>query len=109
MEGATATWPALHSRGNAYLNYRLNDFILQDASYLKLRNIEIAWTVPKSWLRKLNISGLRFNLTGQNLVTWTKYKMYLDPENINLSNTDFSKQSIYPTPRIYNLGLNIQL
>lgn len=105
---ATATWPALHSRGNAYLNYRLNDFILQDASYLKLRNVELAWNVPQRWLNKLKLSGLRFNLTGQNLYTWTKYKMYLDPENVNLSNTDFSKQSIYPTPRIYNFGLNVQ-
>jgi len=105
---ANATWPALHSRGNAYISYRLNDFILQDASYLKIRNIELSWNVPQQWLNK-KINGLRIFATGQNLHTWTKYKMYLDPENVNLSNTDFSKQSIYPTPRIFNFGVNIQL
>ncbi len=106
---ATATWPALHSRGNPYISYRLNDFILQDASYLKIRNAELSWTIPRVWLAKTKISGLRVFLSGQNLHTWTKYKMYLDPENINLSNTDFSKQSIYPTARVYNFGVNIQL
>lgn len=106
---ATATWPALHSRGNPYISYQLNDFILQDASYIKLRNAELSWSLPARWLTPLKISSLRVFLTGQNLITWTKFKMYLDPENINLSNTDFSKQSIYPTSRIYNLGVNLQL
>ena len=101
---ATATWPALHSRGNTFISYQLNDFILQDASYLKLRNAEISYNLPKRWLEPLKISSLRVFLTGQNLVTWTRFKMYLDPENINVSNSDFSRQSIYPTSRIYNLG-----
>ncbi|MFD1630011.1 TonB-dependent receptor [Pseudopedobacter beijingensis] len=106
---ATATWPALHSRGNPYISYQLNDFILQDASYVKLRNAEISWSLPARMLQPLKISSLRIFLTGQNLITWTKFKMYLDPENINVTNTDFSKQSIYPTSRIYNLGVNLQL
>ncbi len=106
---ATATWPALHSRGNPYISYQLNDFILQDASYIKLRNAEISYNLPAQWLKPLKISALRVFLTGQNLITWTNFKMYLDPENINVSNTDFSKQSIYPTSRIYNLGINLQL
>jgi hypothetical protein len=106
---ASATWPALHSRGNTFISYQLNDFILQDASYLKLRNAEISYNLPKRWLEPLKISSLRVFLTGQNLVTWTRFKMYLDPENINVSNSDFSRQSIYPTSRIYNLGVNIQL
>ncbi len=108
-KAATAKWPALHSRGNSYISYRLNDFILQDASYLKLRNVELSWNLPQRWIQNINLSGVRVYLSGQNLFTWTKYKMYLDPENINLSNTDFSKQSIYPTSRIINFGVNIQL
>ncbi len=105
----TATWPILHNRGNAYISYRTNDFILQDGSYLKLRNAELAWNVPKSILNKLKVKGLRIYVSGQNLITWTRFKMYLDPENINLSNTDFSNRAAYPTSRTYNFGLNIQL
>ncbi len=105
---ATAKWPALHSRGATFINYQLNDFILQDASYLKIRNAELSWNLPQRWVRSMNIAAIRVYLSGQNLHTWTKFKMYLDPENINLSNTDFSKQSIYPTSRIYNFGVNVQ-
>ncbi|MFT3823887.1 MAG: TonB-dependent receptor [Chitinophagaceae bacterium] len=105
---ATAKWPALHSRGATFINYQLNDYILQDASYLKIRNAELSYNLPQRWLKPMNIAALRVYVSGQNLHTWTKFKMYLDPENINLSNTDFSKQSIYPTSRIYNLGVNVQ-
>ncbi len=106
---STATWPILHNRGNAYISYKTNDFILQDGSYIKVRNAELAWTVPQKMVNSLKLKGLRFYLTGQNLFTWTKFKMYLDPENINLSNTDFSNRAAYPTSRTYNFGVNIQL
>lgn len=105
----TATWPALHSRGATYINYNLNDFILQDASYLKIRNAELSWNLPSRWLKALKVSGLRIYASGQNLHTWTKYKMYLDPENTNLSVSNFNQQSVYPSSRVYNLGVNIQL
>lgn len=106
---ATATWPKLHNRGNAYISYRTNDFILQDASYIKIRNVELAWVVPQKMINNLKLKGVRLYLSGQNLFTWTKFKMYLDPENINLSNTDFSNRAAYPTSRTYNFGVNIQL
>ncbi|MFC7000026.1 SusC/RagA family TonB-linked outer membrane protein [Rufibacter roseus] len=105
---STATWPALHSRGNGFISYRLNDFILQDASYLKIRNVELSYNLPAVLLQPMRISSARVFLTGQNLYTWTPFKMYLDPENINVSNSDFSRQSIYPTARVVNLGVNIQ-
>ncbi len=104
----SATWPALHSRGVTNANYQLNDFILQDASYLKLRNAELSWMLPRHWLKKINVSSIRTFLTGQNLITWTKFKMGMDPENINLNRTAFTKTAIYPTPRIFNLGVNVQ-
>lgn len=107
-KGNSASWPSLHSRGNSYMNYQLNDFILQDASYLKIRNAELSWMLPQRWVKSMNMSSVRVYVSGQNLHTWTKFKMYLDPENINLSRTDYLKQSIYPTSRIYNFGVNVQ-
>ena len=104
---ATATWPALHSRGTASLNYALNDFTLQNAAYLKLRNVEIAYSLPKAWSTALKLSNIRVFMNGQNLYTWTKFKMYLDPENLNVVNQTFPLQSLYPTSRVYNFGLNI--
>lgn len=104
---ATATWPALHSRGTASLNYALNDFTLQNGAYLKIRNVELAYTLPKTWSNALKLSNIRVFLNGQNLYTWTKFKMYVDPENLNVVNQTFPLQALYPTSKIYNFGLNI--
>jgi TonB-linked SusC/RagA family outer membrane protein len=105
---ATATWPALHSRGTASLNYSSNDFTLQNGAYLKLRNVEVSYTLPKSWSNAVKVANIRIYAQGQNLYTWTKFKMYVDPENINQVNTAFPLTALYPSSRIYNFGLNIQ-
>ncbi|UKT65235.1 SusC/RagA family TonB-linked outer membrane protein [Pedobacter mucosus] len=105
---ATATWPALHARGTGSLNYALNDFTLQNSAYLKIRNIEFAWNLPKEWSSRLKLSNVRVFLQGQNIYTWTKYKFYVDPENVNTINTAFPLQALYPTSKIYNFGLNVQ-
>ncbi len=104
---ATATWPALHARGTSSLNYSLNDFTLQNSAYLKVRNVELGWTLPKQWSTALKVSNIRLYLQGQNLYTWTKYRMYVDPENVNTVNTAFPLQALYPTSKVYNFGLNI--
>jgi len=104
---ATATWPALHARGTASLNYALNDFTLQNSAYLKIRNVELAWTLPKRWMETIKLANVRIYLQGQNLYTWTKYRMYVDPENVNTINTAFPLQALYPTSKVYNLGLNV--
>ncbi|PYF77320.1 SusC/RagA family TonB-linked outer membrane protein [Pedobacter nutrimenti] len=104
---ATATWPALHARGYTGLNNALSDFNLQNAQYLKIRNVELAWSLPKRWVESLKLSGIRVFLNGQNLYTWTKFKMYVDPENLNVVNQAFPLQALYPSSKVYNLGVNI--
>jgi len=104
---STATWPALHARGTASLNYALNDFTLQNSAYLKVRNVELSWTLPKEWSAALKLSNVRVYLNGQNLYTWTKYRMYVDPENVNTVNTAFPLQALYPTSKVFNFGMNI--
>jgi TonB-linked SusC/RagA family outer membrane protein len=104
---ATATWPALHARGTASLNYALNDFTLQNSAYLKIRNVELGWTLPKEWVSGLKVSNIRVFLQGQNIYTWTKYRMYVDPENVNTVNQAFPLQALYPTSKVYNFGLNV--
>lgn len=103
----TATWPALHARGYTGLNNALNDFMLQNAAYLKIRNVELSYKLPQSFVSHLKISGARVYLNGQNLYTWTPFKMYVDPENLNVVNQAFPLQALYPSSRIFNLGLNI--
>ncbi len=75
---------------------------IQDASFLRFRNLTLAYTVPKAAINKMKfISNMRFYLQGQNLAVWTKWKGY-DPEDDN--NISLSE---YPNPRSITAGLEI--
>jgi len=89
-----------YPRWNATLNNSGTQF-LYDASYLRLKNMEIAYTFDQSMVKKLGLGSLRVYLNGDNLLMWTK--MPDDREANNGSN------SAYPTVRRINLGLNITL
>lgn len=97
---ATATWPALHSSGNAFISYNINDYLLQNAAYLKIRNAQLSWSLPKSWCNGIRMEGIRVFASGQNLYTWTNYRFGYDPEISGVRN--------YPTSRIYNFGVTAQ-
>lgn len=75
---------------------------IQDASFLRLRNVTIAYNLPKSAISKLKfVSRVRFYVQGQNLATFTKWKGY-DPEDDN--NISLSE---FPNPRSLTGGLEI--
>ena len=81
--------------------YEKSTFWLHNVRYIKLRNLEFGYTLPKTLLAKSGISNLRVYLSGTNLVTLTNVPI-IDPEG--------SKDNglIYPTPRIINLGINLK-
>lgn len=78
-----------------------NSFWIEDASYLRLKNMELAYTFKMQSLSKIGISNLRVYATGQNLVTFTKLHN-VDPENTNGSGW------YYPVQAVYNFGVNVQ-
>ncbi len=103
----TAIWPALQPAvGGNFMSYATNDFLLTDASYLKIRNVQLSYQLPVNFARKLGVNNMRFNLSGQNLYTWTKV-LYIDPENIGRSAPQ-GPTNVYPNTRVYNFGLNIE-
>ncbi len=106
-----ATWPSIRPRTTAAPSYSTNDYLLQDASYLKLRNVEISYAVPATFAKRLNMETIRVFLTGQNLYTWTKF-VGLDPENNQGSAVQSSffsgPNNAIPVSRTFNLGANIQ-
>ena len=77
-----------------------SDFWLRDASYVRLKTLELSYTIPQSILSGLKITGLRFYLNGSNLITIDKLKIF-DPEGNNESG-DF-----YPQNKIFNVGFNL--
>ncbi len=78
-----------------------NDFWLNDASFLRLKNVAIGYTVPPALISKLRMTGLRFYANAFNLFTISKVKDY-DPEGSSES------AQFYPQQKIFNLGVNVQ-
>ena len=80
------------------------DRYLQDASFLRLRNITLAYSLPKSFLENIGvIDGVRLYVQGENLLTFTNYVGW-DPESSVLRAIDRGQ---YPTPKIYTFGATI--
>lgn len=89
-------------------NNRISNRFIEDASYLRVKNISLGYTFPRKWMRRLQIDHLRLYVNIQNLWTITGYKGY-DPEvgalnyNVLLRGVDDAR---YPSQRIYTFGLN---
>ncbi len=109
VNASSTLMPAVQ-KSDANSNYtRISDRLVEDASYIRLQNISLGYTLPKNWVRKAYLENVRIYMNIQNLHTWTKYKG-LDPEvgamygDALMTGVDYGR---YPTPRIYTFGLNV--
>lgn len=93
-------YPMLLLGNSNHSNYWNSDFWKKNVTYVKLRNLEFGYSLPKSLLQKVNIQRIRLYFSGQNLLTVSNLKG-VDPE-INASNG-----LVYPTTRIFNFGVNL--
>ncbi|NDV84599.1 TonB-dependent receptor [Bacteroides sp. 51] len=82
-------------------NAKRSTFWTRDASFIRLKNVELGYTFPKRWVDNMRLQNLRVYVSGVNLLTWAADMRLYDPE---LGTTDGRK---YPPSRIFNLGLNI--
>ncbi|MEA4983857.1 hypothetical protein SDC9_59436 [bioreactor metagenome] len=103
-QGLPITLPRLTAAPNeANHNYRTSDFWQQDASYIRLKNLEVGYNLASlKQLKNSGLSSFRVYLSGQNLLTWTPMRWY-DPEI-----TANSNGGVYPMTRIMSIGVNIQ-
>lgn len=86
-------------------NNKASDFWLQDATYLRLRNLNINYTIPSDWIKRIGVQQVNVYVAGSNLLTFSRLGMYkksLDPEA-----TDYQK--FYPPVKTISFGLNFTL
>lgn len=83
-----------------------SSYYVEDGSYLRLKTVSLGYRLPKDVTKKLGFKTLRFNLIGNNLITWTKYTGW-DPE-VNFNNPLLSglDRIAYPRARNFTLSLN---
>lgn len=98
-KGDAALAPAISFTSKAN-NYKNSDLWLRDASYLRLKNVEIGYSLPKSILKKMHISQLRVFASGYNLLTFDGLKV-CDPE------TTSTGTPMYPIVAVINMGLKL--
>ena len=75
-------------------------FFLYDASFVRLKNLEFGYTIPKTIMSKIGFNSCRFYVSGFNLLTWAKEIKWCDPEVNSFVG--------YPQQRVINLGARIQ-
>lgn len=99
-QNAAALYPRLSISGAAGSsnNYQNSTANLEDGSFMRLKNVEIGYTLPKSVLSKTFISNFRVYMSGNNLATFSKFKLW-DPEKGNADGSG------YPPSRIVSLGI----
>lgn len=96
-----ALYPRVYASQPGY-NTRFSSWWVRDASYLKLRSMEIGYTFPAAWVSRAGMQSLRIFTSGQNLFTWTpNMKEMLDPEARS------SNGQYYYQQRVLSFGLNV--
>lgn len=93
-----ALWPRLSSKVIAN-NEQRSTWFMRDGSFLRLKQLEIGYTFPEHLLSKLKISKFRVFAIGNNLMTFSKFKLW----DIELGGNAFN----YPIQRVYNFGVNV--
>lgn len=80
---------------------------LQNAAYLRLKNLQIGWTLPEKWVKAIKFNNIRVYFSAENLVTWTKMTKAVDPESLEVSKV--GSGSSYPLSKTYSFGLQVDL
>lgn len=86
-----------------------SDFNIQNAAYLRLKNMELGYTIPKKWLETMSIQNVRVYMSAYNLLTVTKLKymdpeFYLTPNGGGLGDIGYN----YPINKTVTVGINVK-
>jgi len=106
--------PYIHTAGGVVpfrnKNMQTSDRYLQNAAYLRLKNLTISYNLPDKILKPLHLSKVQIYLSGENLLTFTKLSKMFDPEAIFTSNSYTSEGGKnYPMNKVLSCGLVINL
>ncbi|MBF8148605.1 TonB-dependent receptor [Winogradskyella sp. F6397] len=101
-EGTTNTYPSSEGRRKAW-NQRMSSFFVEDGSYFRVQNIQLAYTIPRNALGGKNMPEVRLYCTAERPITIFNYNGF-NPE-VN----DGVDRETYPVPAVYTFGVNIKI
>lgn len=97
---AHAFWPRLSDR-LIENNTQLSTWFMRDGSFLRLKSVEVGYTLPKKWTNRVGLDVLRLYLSGTNLFCLSSFKLW----DIEMAGNGLG----YPIQRVFNIGININL
>ena len=110
-ENPNASYPRLsytdQGNGNTTIykydnNYRNSTYWLRDGSYVRLKTVDVGYTLPKAWVNKIRFNNIRIFMVGTNLLTWSSFKLW-DPE------VGDPRGETYPLAKSVTLGVSVNL
>lgn len=108
-ENHSETMPALwnfSTYGDTPMSGTQNTFDLHDASYVRLKNLQVGYNFSQEICQKIKMKEIRLYLSGDNLITSTKLK-HVDPERSGTGNS--TRGSVYPQTKIFSMGVKLKL
>lgn len=100
-----AEYPRIETLNMNNTNLQVSDYWIRNASFLRLKNVQLGYTIPKSLAKKIGFSNIRVYVSGQNLLSFNSFYKGWDPEN-EIATGD--GPSYYPINRIYSFGFNFR-
>ncbi|MDR1121393.1 MAG: TonB-dependent receptor, partial [Dysgonamonadaceae bacterium] len=94
-----ALWPRL-SETRYQNNLQKSTWFMRNGTFLRLKTVEIGYTLPKKWVNNIKLQNARLYVTGNNLLVFSNFKMW-DPEMAG-------NGLAYPLQRVFNIGLNVE-
>jgi hypothetical protein len=92
-----------------WYSYQQNDptntpssFWVKDGSYIRVKNLQVGYTLPEKWTKRAGISRLRIYYSGQNILTFDHLYKWIDPEQASTSSIYY-----YPQVKVNTVGLNV--
>ncbi|SEA56303.1 TonB-linked outer membrane protein, SusC/RagA family [Arachidicoccus rhizosphaerae] len=101
-ENTGARLPIVTTSTDGDDNFKASDFWLRDGSYLRMKNIQLAYELPAKWLNRVKISQFTIYVNAENYLTFSKYKDY-DPE------TTLNVSSLYHYPMLKTLSGGVKI
>jgi len=104
---SSTNWHTFYSNGG----FERDNFAIIDKSYLKLRQVNLSYNLPRSWYSALNISNARVSFVAANILLWTPSENpYIDPETTSFGNdvsAKFGEFGANPTNQTYTFSLSL--
>ncbi len=97
------------SRADENFNSRISSWFVEDASFLRVKTVQLGYTLPGRWTNRINVAMLRIYINANNLFTFTDYSGYdpeigsKDPFNLGVD------YGTYPSARTYTFGIQLNL